>query len=208
MVFHKKTVRDVPVDGSTILVRVNYDLPLDIDGKIADDLWIRSSLPTIEYLLDRDCKVIVVSHFGKPLNRDKKYSLEPAAARLAQLLQRDIRFVGDVTGDRVLQAIKRSPKKGVVVLENLRFHSGEEINNLDFARDLIRSTGARYFVQDSIGVANNKFASTDAISLFVPSVAGITLEADYNTILRTIELTGSKNKINLPGVDVLLDAGR
>ena len=208
MGFHKKTIRDVPIDGLTVLVRANYDVPIDEKGEVADDLWVKSSLPTVEYLLDRGCKVVVISHLGKPNGRDKKLSLEPAAARLAQLLHKDIRFVSEVIGDKVLQAIKRAPSQSVIVLENLRFHPGEESNDYDFARQLAHSTGARYFVQDGFGIIHHRHASTSAITEFIPSVAGLALENDYLTILRVIDLTRAKNKINLPGIEVLLDAGR
>jgi 3-phosphoglycerate kinase len=205
MKFHKKTVRDMPLDNLTVLVRVNYDLPLDKTGEVADDFWIKSSIPTIEYLLERDCKVIVISHFGRPIGQDSSYSLEPAAARLARLLQRDIRFVGGVVGDRVFQAVKRAPKKSVVVLENLRFHIGEDSNSDDFARQLVKSTGARYFIQDGFSLTHRKSASTDAITAVIPSVAGISLVNDYLCILNLINSIGLKNKMNLPGIDVLLD---
>jgi len=205
MVFHKKTVRDIPLDNLTVLVRTNYDLPLNKQGELVDDFWIKSSLPTIEYLLDRGCKVVVISHFGKPNGNDKNYSLEPAAARLATLLKKDIRFVSGVVGDGVFQAVKRAPCKSVIVLENLRFHSGEESNSDDFARQLVSSTGARYFIQDGFGLVHKKSASTDAIAAFVPSVAGISVVDDYSSILKAINLIGLKNKINLPGIDVLLD---
>ncbi|MEI6054149.1 MAG: phosphoglycerate kinase [Candidatus Saccharibacteria bacterium] len=205
MVFHKKTVRDIPVDNLTVLVRVNYDLPLNKKGEIVDDFWIKSSLPTIEYLLDRGCKVVVISHFGDPIGIDKSYSLEPAAAKLARLLQQDIRFVSNVVGDGVLQAVKRAPNKSVIFLENLRFHSGEKSNSDDFARQLVSSTGARYFVQDGFGIVHSKLASTEAISAFIPSVAGISLAEDYLSKLNAINRIGLKSKIILPGIDVLLD---
>jgi 3-phosphoglycerate kinase len=206
MGFHKKTIRDVPVDDMTVLVRVDYGIPLDSNGNVVDDLWIKSSLPTIEYLIDRGCKVVVISHYGEPKERDLSYSLEPAALRLAQLLKQDIRFVSEVIGDKVLQVIKRAPNKSVIVLENLRFHPGEEENNYDFARKLIESTGARYFVQDGFNAAHYRHASTDAITAFAPSIAGLSIEDNYSTILKVIELTRSKKYINLPGIDILLDA--
>ena len=207
MGFNKKTVRDIPVDGQTVLVRAGYDIPVD-NGFIVDDLWIRDSLPTINYLLERGCKVIVVSHYGTPTMRDIDHSLEPAAARLAQLLHRDIRFVSEVIGDRVLQAIKKSPNNSVVVLENLRFHPGEEADDAEFAQNLVRSTGARYHIQDNFAITHKKYASTDAITAFLPSVAGLALEKDYLTILKVMQLTGAKNDLDLPGVEVLLDVGR
>ena len=208
MGFHKKTVRDVPVEGLTVLVRVDFDVPTNKDGVITDDLWIRSSVPTIEYLLSRGCKVVVVGHCGNPSGKDAKYSLEPAALRLAQLLGRDVRFVSETIGDKVFQAIKRAPPKSVIVLENLRFNAGEEANDYDFARRLAESTAARYFIQDGFSIMHHQHASTSAIAAFIPSVAGLSLEKNYLTILRIIELTRSKNKINLPGIEILLDDGR
>jgi len=203
--FHKKTINDVPLDNQTVLVRVNYDIPVN-NGNLADDLWVRASLPTIENLLERGCKVVVIGHHGSPAVKDIKYSLEPAAARLARLLRRDIRFVSEAVGDRVLQAVKKSPSTGVIVLENLHFYPGEEFNDREFARSLVTSTGARYFVQDGFGVTHKKHASTSAIADFVPSVAGLALTDDYNTIIQIMESTGAKNKLNLPGIDALLDA--
>jgi phosphoglycerate kinase len=208
MAFHKKTVRDVPVDNMTVLVRVDFDAPLNENGEVIDDLWIKSSVTTIEYLLNRGCKVVIVAHYGKPIDRDKKYTLEPAAARLAQLLRQDIRFVNEVIGDKVLQAVKRAPSKSVVVLENLRFHPGEEDNDYEFAKQLVESTGARYLIQDGFNAAHHRHASTSAITAFLPSVAGISLEYDYLTILRALAVTKAANQINLPGVEILLDAGR
>ena len=207
MGFHKKTIHDVPLDNQTVLVRVNYDIPVN-NGNLADDLWVRTSLPTIDNLLERGCKVVVISHHGNPIGKDAKYSLEPAAARLARLLRRDIRFVSEVVGDRVLQAVKKAPSNSVVVLENLRFCPGEELNDREFARSLVASTGARYFVQDGFGTTHRKHASTSAITDFVPSVAGLALTDDYNTIIQIMKSTGAKNKLNLPGIDSLLDARR
>jgi len=205
--FHKKTIHDVPLDNQTVLVRVNYDIPVN-NGGLADDLWVRASLPTMNNLLNRGCKVVVIGHYGSPGARDTKYSLEPAAARLARLLRRDIRFVSEVVGDRVLQAVKKAPNNSVIVLENLRFHPEEESNDREFARSLVASTGARYFVQDGFGTTHKQHASTSAIADFVPSVAGLALTDDYNTIIQIMQSTGAKNKLNLPGIDSLLDARR
>lgn len=205
MGFHKKTIHDVPIDNQTVLVRVDYDLPLNKQGEITDDLNIKFSLPTIEHLLNRGCKVIIISHTGRPNGRDKNYSLEPAAARLAQLLKRDIRFIDGVIGDKVFQAIRKSPNKSVIVLENLRFHPGEILNDYEFAKNIAISTSARYFVQEALGVAHNKLASTDAITAFIPSVAGFCLKDDYMRILNIKRLFGISDKYELPGIEGLLD---
>jgi phosphoglycerate kinase len=182
MSFFKKTIDDVPIEGQTVLLRADYNVPLDGKGKIADDFRIRASLPTIGKLLEDNCKVVIIAHLGRPKGRDPKLSLEPIARQLATLLGQDVRFIDDIASDRVRMSIKRAPKKSVTVLENLRFYPGEEANDLDFARQLAKDTGARYFVQDGFGVVHRAHASTDAITEFLPSVAGLLLEREYTTL--------------------------
>jgi len=196
MGFSKRTIRDVPLDNHTVLVRTDYDIPLDAKNMISNDSRIKSSLPTLRHLLDRGCKVVIISHLGCPNSRDQRYSLEPVALKLAQLLGLDVRFVRETVGDRVFQAIKRAPKNSIIVLENLRFHAGEEANDSDFAMKLAKSTGARYFVQEGCGIVWQSHASTDTITMFIPSVAGLLLERDYKTILRATELPGIKNLLD------------
>jgi phosphoglycerate kinase len=179
MSFFKKTIDDVLIEGQTVLLRADYNVPLDEKGKIADDFRIRASLPTIRRLLDDNCKVVIIAHLGRPKGRDPKLSLEPIARQLATLLGQDVRFIGDITSDRVKMSIKRAPKKSVTVLENLRFYSGEEANDPGFARQLAQDTGARYFVQDGFGVVHRAHASTAAITELLPSVAGLLLEREY-----------------------------
>jgi len=182
MRFFKKTVSDVPLEGTTVLLRADYNVPLKSDGTIADDFRIRASLPTVTRLLKDGCKVVIISHLGRPEGRDPKLSLELAALRLAQLLGEPVRFGDQTVGNKVRMAIKRAPKRGVIVLENLRFHPEEEANDEDFAHRLARDSGARYFVQDGFGVVHRDHASTAAITLFLPSVAGLLLEKEYMSI--------------------------
>lgn len=183
MKFFKKTIRDVPIEGTTVLLRADYNVPLKEDGSIHDDFRIRASLPTIRRLLKDGCRVVVVAHLGRPEGRDPGLSLEPAAQRLAELLHEPVRFVDHTVGDKVRMAVKRSPKRGIVVLENLRFHTEEEANDEAFARQLARDSGANYFVQDGFGVVHRDHASTAAITLFLPSVAGLLLEKEYVSIV-------------------------
>jgi len=187
----------VPLDRQTVLVRADYNVPLAADGTISDDLRIRASLPTIEYLLRRGCKVVIISHLGRPEGRDKSLSLEPVAQRLAQLLARDVRFVDDCIGDRAYQAVKRAPKSSVIMLENLRFYKQEEADDQDFAKKIAAASGARYFVQDGFGVVHRAHASTHAITLYIPSVAGLLVEREYTTI------TGAMQKPDRPLVAVM-----
>lgn len=183
MKFFKKTIRDVPLDGTTVLLRADYNVPLKADGTIHDDFRIRASLPTVRRLLKDGCKVVIIAHLGRPEGRDPKLSLEPAAQRLAELLKEPVRFVDQTVGDKVKMAVKRAPSRGVIVLENLRFHPEEEANDESFARKLAKDTGARYFVQDGFGVVHRDHASTAAITLFLPSVAGLLLEKEYVSII-------------------------
>lgn len=182
MSFFKQTIASVPLDGQTVLLRADYNVPLSDDGRIADDYRIQASLPTLKELLRRGCKVVVISHLGRPKGQDPKLSLEPVAARLAKLLGRPVHFVNQTIGDRVMMAVKRAPAGSVIVLENLRFHPGEEANDADFAKQLAASSMARYFVQDGFGVVHRAHASTASITLFLPSVAGLLLEREYNAI--------------------------
>jgi phosphoglycerate kinase len=187
MKFFKKTIKDVPLEGMTVLLRADYNVPLSADGTVHDDFRIRASLPTVRRLLKDGCKVVIVSHLGRPEGRDPKLSLEPVALRLSELLEEPVRFVDQTIGEKVRMAIKRAPTRGVIVLENLRFHAEEEENDENFARKLAHDTGARYFVQDGFGVVHRDHASTAAITLFLPSVAGLLLEKEHTTITRAMK---------------------
>lgn len=187
MGFFKQTITTVPLQDKTILLRTDYNVPLKSDGTIADDFRIRASLPTIKKLLADNCKIVLISHLGRPEGRDEKLTLEPIAQRLAQYLSEPVRFVDRTIGDKVHMAVKRAPKKSVIVLENLRFYSGEEANDTHFARDLAKSSGARYFVQDGFGTAHRAHASYVAITRYLPSVAGLLLEREYTTITRAMK---------------------
>lgn len=197
MKFYKKTIRDVPLEGTTVLLRADYNVPLRSDGSIHDDFRIRASLPTIRRLLKDGCKVVVIAHLGRPEGRDASLSLEPAAQRLAELLGEPVRFVDQTIGDKVKMAIKRAPKRSVIVLENLRFHCEEEANDEAFAKKMASDTGAKYFVQDGFGVVHRDHASTAAITLFIPSVAGLLLEKEY------VSIVGAMNHPKRPLVAVM-----
>lgn len=187
MAFFKRTVKDVPIDRKTVLVRTDYNVPLTKDGKISDDLRIRASLPTLRYLLRHNCKVVIMSHLGRPEGRDPQLSLEPVAVRLEELLGVPVTFVDDCVGDGVVQAVKKAPAGTVVMLENLRYHPEEEANSSVFAQKIAKSTTARYFVQDGFGVVHRAHASTDAITQCIPAVAGLLLKKEYVTITRAMQ---------------------
>ena len=181
--FSKRTLADVPLDGRTVLLRADYNVPLLANGTIADDYRMTQSVPTIRALLDRGCKVIICSHLGRPDGKVvASESLAPVAEHLTELLGTHVAFVPDCIGDRVKQATKHLAKGKVLLLENLRFHAGEEANDPNFAELLAKDTGAEYFVQDGFGVVHRAHASTDAITRYLPSVAGLLLVKEYEAI--------------------------
>jgi phosphoglycerate kinase len=188
MNFSKQTVRDIDVDRQVVLVRVDYNVPLKKDGSIDDDLRIRASLPTIKYLIERQCKLVLMSHLGRPEGRDQSQSLAPVAARLSELLGQSVKFIDDCVGDKVYQTVKHAPCGSVILLENLRYYPQEEADDMEFAKNIAKSTGANLFVQDGFGAAHRAHASTHAITQFLPSFAGLLLEKEVTMINRSMEL--------------------
>jgi phosphoglycerate kinase len=187
MGFYKQTIKTVPIEGQTVLLRADYNVPIDSDGRISDDFRIRSSLPSIRQLLKDGCKVVIISHLGRPEGRDPRLSLEPVAQRLAEILGEPVRFVDQIVGDKVKMAVKRAPKRSVIVLENLRFDAREEANDEQFAMQLAQDSGARYFVQDGFGTVHRAHASYVAITHFLPSVAGYLVDKEYTTITEAMK---------------------
>ncbi len=187
--FTKKTVRDIDVRGKRVLLRTDYNVPLDAKGNITDDYRIKKSLPTIQYLLDLDVKLIICSHLGRPSSpTDTKNSLFPVAKRLKELLRKDVEFVPDCIGERA-EKVSASLQPGqLALLENLRFHPEEEKNDEGFARQLANL--AEVFVQDGFGVVHRAHASTEAITHCLPSVAGLLVETEVDTITNVMTNPG------------------
>ena len=186
--FDKKTVHDAPLDGKTVLLRADYNVPLDSSGNIADDYRIASSLPTIKYLTEeRGCKVVIISHLGRPEGVDPHLSLELVSGRLQKILGKPVQFIDSSIGDKVKVASKALKPGEVILLENLRFHPEEEANDTEFARQLALDSLASYFVQDGFGVVHRAHASTSAITQFLPSVGGLLLEREYDSILGAMQ---------------------
>jgi phosphoglycerate kinase len=187
MSFSKLTIRDVPVHDKVVLVRADYNAPLS-NGKISDDLRIRASIPTVEYLRAQKCIVVIMSHLGRPDGApNPEFSLAPVAEHLGDLLGASVKFVDACFGDKVLQAVKAARPGDVLLLENVRFHSEEEANDSAFAGKIAKSSLARYFVQDGFGVVHRAHASTEAITHFLPSVSGLLLEREIKTISHAME---------------------
>jgi 3-phosphoglycerate kinase len=184
--FTKKTIRDIKIDGKTVLLRADYNVPVNPNGSIADDYRITQSVPTIEYLLKHDCKVIICSHLGRPKGLDDKAcSLKPVAKRLGTLLKKDVQFAPDCIGPAVQSAAKALKKGQILLLENLRFHPEEEKDDDGFAKQL--ASLANIFVQDGFGVVHRAHASTDAVTRHLPSVSGLLLEKEVDTITNAME---------------------
>lgn len=187
MSFNKKTILDVPLDGLRVLLRADYNVPLK-DGTVADDYRIAQSLPTIRALQQRGCQIVICSHLGRPKGQaDPALSLAPVAQRLGSLLGEQVTFVPECIGDRVIQTVKHMRSGQVILLENVRFHPQEEANDTDFAKHLAADCGAAYFVQDGFGVVHRAHASTEAVTHFLPSVAGLLLQKEVTTITDAME---------------------
>jgi len=179
LAFTKRTIKDYDLRGKTVLLRADYNVPLE-NGRISDDYRIEKSLPTVKYLLEQNCKLIICSHLGRPTGpKDIKYSLRPVAKRLGELLDRKIAFAEDCVGDAVNEQVRTMGQGDVLLLENLRFHKEEE-NDMEFAKQL--ASVAEVFVQDGFGVVHRAHTSTDAVTRFLPSLAGLLLEKEVDTI--------------------------
>lgn len=178
--FTKKTIKDIELKGKRVLLRADYNVPLS-GGAVADDYRIAQSLPTIEYLLKHGATVIICSHLGRPKGpNDASCSLQPVADRLATLLKKPVRFVSEFAGDDTVAAAKKLKPGQVMLLENLRFHPEEEKNDKAFGKQL--ASLADVFVQDGFGVVHRAHASTEAVTHYLPSVAGLLLEKEVSTI--------------------------
>ncbi len=176
----KLFIKDIDVRNKKVLVRVDYNVPLDEQGNIVDDARIRATLPTINYLLDEGAKVILASHLGRPKGkRIPNLSLRPVVKRLSRLLEKEVAFVEDCIGDKVKDIIDRMKPQDVLLLENLRFHIGEEKNDPEFARAL--GSLCDVFIQDAFGNCHRNHASMVGINEFVPvSAAGFLIKKEIN----------------------------
>lgn len=184
--FNKKTVRDIKVDKKRLLVRVDYNVPVDKDGNIIDDSRIRASLPTINYLLDRHARVILCSHFGRPKGKVvDSMRLAPVAKRLSELVKKPVTSLKDCVGPEVEKAVSQMKDGDIVLLENLRFHPEEEANEPGFARSLAKLAEA--YVDDSFGSSHRAHASVTGVAQYLPAVAGFLIEKELTFMGRLLE---------------------
>lgn len=181
-----KTIRDIDVSGKRVLVRVDFNVPLDKAGEITDDTRIRAALPTIRYLMDKKAKVILASHLGRPDGKVvESMRLTPVARRLMELLGKPVIKALDCVGPEVEAAVNRMSPGEVMLLENVRFHAEEEKNDREFARKLARL--ADVYVNDAFGTAHRAHASTAGVAEFLPAVAGLLMEKEVTTMGRALE---------------------
>lgn len=182
--FNKKSVTDIDVRGKCVLVRVDFNVPIK-DGKVTDDTRIRAALPTIEYLLQHDAAVILMSHLGRPKGGpEPKYSLRPVAAHLSELLGKPVAFAEDSIGPVAEKAAKQLKPGDVLLLENTRFHPEEEKNDPEMARQL--ASLGDIFVNDAFGSAHRAHASTEGVAHHLPSVAGFLMEKEIQYLDQAI----------------------
>ena len=176
---NKKTVEDIDVSGKKVLVRCDFNVPLDADGNITDENRIVGALPTIEYLIKNNAKVILCSHMGRPKGEfNMKYSLAPVAKRLSEKLGKEVKLAKDVIGDSAKELVAGLKDGDVMLLENVRFHAEEEKNDPAFAKAL--SEFADIFVNDAFGTAHRAHASTAGVANYLPAVSGYLIKKEID----------------------------
>ncbi|MEA4853772.1 MAG: phosphoglycerate kinase [Christensenella sp.] len=182
----KKTIEDIDVKGKKVLVRVDFNVPLNDKGEITDETRIQAALPTIKYLLGQGAKVILMSHLGRPKGEVKpEFSLAPVAKRLGELLNTKVVFAKDCVGPEAEEAVASIEDGQVVLLENLRFHKEETANDPDFAKQLAGL--ADVFVNDAFGTAHRAHASTAGVADYLPAVAGYLIGKELDIIGKALE---------------------
>lgn len=179
-VINKLSLKDLDINGKRLFIRADFNVPLDEDLNITDDGRIRSTLPTINYAVDEGAKVILASHLGRPKGTiNKRYSLASVAKRLQRLVKKDVTFCPDCIGPKVEEVVSKMSEGDITLLENLRFHPGEEKNDEEFSKSLAKL--AEYYINDAFGAAHRSHASIVGIAKHLPSATGFLLlkEIEY-----------------------------
>ena len=202
------------LEGKKVLVRVDFNVPLNDSGQITDDTRIRAAIPTIKYLINNSAKVILAAHFGRPKGKvNEKMRLTPVAARLSEILEQKVNLTGSCIGEEALAKSNSLNNGDVLLLENVRFYEEEEKNDLDFAKNL--ASHADMYVNDAFGAAHRAHASTQGVTQFLePAVAGFLLEKELKYLQGAIDapkrplaaiVGGSKVSSKIGVLDSLLD---
>ena len=182
----KKTIEHIDVRNKKVLLRVDFNVPLDENGNITDDTRIRAELPTIKHLLNNGAKLIICSHLGRPNGeRNEKYSLLPVAKRLVQLILNKVTFAKDIIGSEAIEKANALKAGEILLLENLRFYPGEEQDDPIFAKKL--AALADIYVDDAFGTAHRRHASIYGVAKLLPNAVGFLMGKEINTIISTIE---------------------
>ena len=209
----KKTIEDIDLKDKKVLMRVDFNVPLDDKLNITDDIRIRSALPTIKYAIERKAKVILMSHLGRPDGKVvDSMRLTPVAKRLEELLGKKVTKTDDCIGPAVKKTVSAMEQGDVVLLENLRFHAEEEKNDPVFAKEL--ASLGDIFVNDAFGTAHRAHASTEGVTKYLPSVAGFLIEKEIRYLGQMVDnpkrpfvaiLGGAKVKDKIKVIDNLLN---
>ena len=211
---NKKTVKDIDVNSKKVLVRCDFNVPIDSEtGKITDNRRIRAALPTIQYLLDHNAKVILCSHLGRPKGEfNLKYSLKPVAEELSKLLNKDVKLAKDVIGESAKELTSNMEEGDVVLLENVRFHKEEEQNDPEYSKAL--ASMAEIYVNDAFGTAHRAHSSTTGVADYLPAVSGFLIEKELEFLGGALEnpahpfvaiLGGAKVSDKIGVIENLLD---
>jgi phosphoglycerate kinase len=174
---NKKTIRDIAVAGKRVLMRVDFNVPLDKQGNIEDDTRIRESIPTIKKILDDGGRLIIMSHLGRPKGKSPEFSLKPTVGRLSDLLGKPVQFAPDCLGEETAKMVSELRDGEVIILENVRFYKEEEANDMEFAKKL--AAYGDVYVNDAFGTAHRAHASTEGVTKFISTaVAGFLIEKE------------------------------
>ena len=210
---NKKTVKDIDLKGKKVFVRCDFNVPLDEQGNITDNRRIVGALPTIKYLLEQNCKIILSSHLGRPKGEFKKeFSLEPVAKELSRLLGKEVKLAKDVTGESAKELTQNMKEQEIVLLENVRFDAREEKNDESLSKEF--ASMAEVFVNDAFGTAHRAHSSTAGVANFLPAVSGFLIEKELNFLGSALEnpkrpfvaiLGGKKVSDKIGVIDSLLE---
>lgn len=210
---NKKTIRDIDLKGKKVFVRCDFNVPLDENGNITDNRRIVAALPTIKYLLDQNCKIILASHLGRPKGEvNPKFSLKPVATELSKLLGKEVKLAEDVVGPSAKELTSNLKEGEIVLLENVRFDAREEKNDESLSKEF--ATMAEVFVNDAFGTAHRAHSSTAGIAEFLPAVSGFLIEKELEFLGSALEnpkrpfvaiLGGAKVSDKLGVIEALLE---
>ena len=209
----KKTIKDIDLKGKKVLVRCDFNVPMDEERNITDNTRIVAALPTIKYLLENNCAIILCSHLGRPKGEVKpEFSLKPVAKELSKLLDKEVIMANDVIGEDAKQKAENLKPGQIMLLENVRFHREETDNNPEFAKQL--ASMAEIYVNDAFGAAHRAHASTAGVAEYLPAVSGFLIEKELKFLGKALNnperpfvaiLGGAKVSDKIGVIDSLLE---